>query len=280
MKTKTKTKAPLERHTTIAGEVLEYPRPGPELARFLARVHAAANDPRVSEHELVELIYGRENPLLDLTIFPGRGAVTRAVFENPVYHVMLDLLDAKRVQAGTLDPERAAGRYTMTVTEAAEQLGVSTSAVRQAIERGQLASWKKGPRLHLLDPHSVATYRDHVQRRGPKPEPALRVRMGSAAGASLRVKAAGLEVEREEKLAGGGKAIDAVVPRFARVAIAYSGKRSNGSKFNHLLVLEPADDVDDLEPVDGFTVVGRFRVAEKITDPEEASKRFRSFRAE
>lgn len=277
---KTKTaKTPLERHTTIAGEVLEYARPGPDLARFLARVRAAAEDPRVSEHELVELIYGRENPLLDQTIFPGRGAVTREAFANPLYHVMLDLLDAKRISVGTLDPVRAAGRYTMTVSEAAAELGVSPSAVRQAIERGQLASWKKGPRLHLLDPHSVATYRDHVQRRGPRPEPALRVRKGSRPGASLRVKAAELEVTGEEKLEGG-KAFDAIVPRFERVAIAYTGKRSNGSKFNHLLVLEPSDERDRIEPLDGFFVEGRFRVVEKITDPEEASRRFRAFRAE
>lgn len=266
-----KTTAPMERHTTIAGETLEYPRPTGELAAFLARVRAAAEDPRVSEGELVELLYGRENPLLDHTIFRGRGAVTREVFANPVYHVMLDLLDAKRVQVGTLDPERAAQRYSMTVTEAAEVLGMTTSAVRQAIAAKHLAAWKTGP-VYLLDPSSVETYRDRVKRRGPKPAPALRITMGNRAGASFRVKAPELETVETTKLEGGGKVIEAVVPRFERAAVAFSGK-----KVNRMFVLEPADDEDRFD-FEGFSIAGRYRVTEKINDPEEASKRFRSFR--
>lgn len=266
--------APLERYTTIAGEVLEYPRPEPELARFLARLRTAVEDPGVSESAIVELIYGSENPLLDHTIFKGRGAVTREVFANPLYHVMTDLLDAKRVQVGTLNPERAAARYTMTVTDAAAELGISTSAVRQAIERGQLSSWKANPRMHLLDPETVRAYRDHVVRRGPRAAPALSVRMGNKPGASFRVKAPELEVVSEQKLEGGGKMIDAVVPKFARVAIVFSGKSSN-----RMFVLEPSDEGDAFE-FNGFEVRGKYRVAEKINDPEEASKRFRAFRAE
>jgi excisionase family DNA binding protein len=278
MATTKKTTAPMERHTTIAGEELEYPRPGPELASFLARVRAAANDPRVSEHALVELIYGKENPLLDQTIFPGRGAVTRAAFENPVYHVMLDLLDQKRIAVGALDPERAAARYTMTVTEAAAELGITSSAVRQAVAAGHLPAWKKHERLLLLDPSAVATYRDHVKRRGPRAEPALRIRKGSATGASLRVRAVDLEVLEEEKRADG-KVETAIVPSFKRAAIVYTGKRSNGSKYNHAFIIEPSDEHERIELGD-FFVEGRFRIVEKITDAEEASKRFRSFRAE
>ena len=271
-----KTTTPMERHTTIAGETLEYPRPGPELAAFLARVRAAAEDPRVSEQALVELLYGSENPILDHTIFRGRGAVTRETFANPVYHVMLDLLDAKRVQVGTLEPERAAQRYTMTVTEAAAELGVSTSAVRQAIAAKTLAAWKKSSG-YLLDPHSVATYRDHVKRRGPRPEPALRLKIGNRPGASFRVKAPGLEEVGSTKLEDGGQVVEAIVPRFTRAAVAFSGKRSNT-----FLLLEPQPDGEErVRDFHGcYEVRGRFRIVEKITDPEEASKRFRAFRPE
>lgn len=269
-----KTTAPMERHTTIAGETLEYARPGPDLAAFLARVRTAADDPRVSEHALVELIYGSENPILDHTIFRGRGAVTRETFANPVYHVMLDLLDAKRVQVGTLDPDRAAQRYTMTVTEAAGELDMTTSAVRQAIASKKLAAWKKGG-VYLLDPHSVATYRDHVKRRGPRPEPALRIRMGNRPGASFRVKAPGLEEVGATKLEDGGRVVEAIVPRFARAAIAFSGKRSNT-----FLLLEPDAEEHERDFHGTYGVSGRFRIVEKITDPEEARKRFRSFRPE
>lgn len=264
--------APMEQHTTIAGETLEYPRPPGELAAFLAHVRSAAEDPRVSEGELVELIYGSENPLLDHTIFKGRGAVTREVFANPIYHVMLDLLDAKRVQAGTLDPERAAQRYSMTVTEAAERLEMTTSAVRQAIGAHRLAAWKSPSGPYLLDPHSVDTYRDRVKRRGPKAAPALRITMGNRPGASFRVKAAEIEEVSKTKLEDGGQVIEAVVPRFERVGIAFSGTRSNT-----FLVLEP-DDEERTRDFQSYGVTGRFRIVEKVTDPEEASKRFRSFR--
>lgn len=262
-----------ERYRTMAGEVLEYPRPGPELEAFLERVRAAAKDPRVSEAELVELIYGRENPILDHTVFEDRGAVTLEVFENPVYHLMLDQLDAKRMQAGSLNRDRAEARYTMTVSEAAEALEVSPSAVRQAIASKRLAAWKPGNE-YLLDPHSVATYRDHVKRRGPRPAPALRIRMGNKPGASFRVKAPGLERGEETKLEGGGKLIEARVERFTRAAIAFSGK-----SVNRMFVLEPAAEANSFE-FEGFEVSGRYRVVEKVNDPEEASKRFRSFRAE
>lgn len=305
-----KNAAPMERHTTISGEVLEYPRPGPELAAFLGRVRTAAEDPRVSEGELVELIYGLENPLLDKTIFKGRGAVTTEVFANPVYHVMLDLLDAKRVQTGTLDPERAAGRYTMTVTEAAEFLGVTSSAVRQAIAAKHLDAWKKGG-LHFLDPQTVETYRSRVKRRGPRAagargegggeggraggaddgdggeggqgegegeleaagEPALRIRFGNRPGASFRVKAPGLDVLEVTKVEGGGKLMDAIVPAFERAAIAFGGAR-----VHRMFVLEPADEPNRFQ-FEGFEVRGRYRVAEKVNDPEESSKRYKAFKA-
>lgn len=272
---------PIESHTTITGETVEYPRPTAEVARFLSRLRAAAEDPRVSENELVQLMYGRENPILDQTLLPGRGMVTTAVFADPLYRVMLDLLDAKRVQVGTLDPVRASDSYTMTVSEAAERLKMSTSAVRQAIKAGRLAAWKKGG-VHMLDPHSVATYRDHVARRGPRSEreasegaePALRVRMGNRPGASFRVKAPGLEVVSTTKLEGGGKVIEATVPRFARAAIAFSGKEMNRAFF-----LVPADEENSFT-FDAFEIRGRYRVAEKINDAVKASKAFKAFEAE
>lgn len=278
MTTMAKKNAPMERHTTIAGEVLEYPHPDAELARFLARVRTAAEDPRVSEHELVDLIYGSENPLLDHTIFKGRGAVTLKAFENPVYHVMLDLLDAKRVQVGTLVPERAGARYTMPVADAAAELGITPSAVRQAVERGQLAAWKANARMLLLDPQSVRTYREHVTRRGPRPSPALSLRMGNKPGLSFRVKAPNLELIREEPLEGGGKAIDGVVHSFTRAAIAMSWT-TRGEKKNVMLVIAPAEAPYEVKRED-FDVTGNFRIVEKVNDPEEASKRFRTFRAE
>lgn len=96
--------------------------------------------------------------------------------------------------------------------------------------------------------------------------------MGNRAGASFRVKAAELEIVGEEKLEGGGKLIDAIVPRFERVAIAFSGK-----KMNRAFILEPADEPSTYD-FEGFSISGRFKIAEKINDAAEASRRFKSFR--
>src|SRR5262249_7214209 len=108
------TKTNLQIYELLSGETIEYPTPEDELARFIERARAGVSDPRVSEADLTALVYGLENPLLDKIIMPGRAVVTRAVFANPVWHMLCDLIGRKRVQAGTLDLGRAEARYTMT----------------------------------------------------------------------------------------------------------------------------------------------------------------------
>ncbi len=154
-----------ETYTTLFGEELRFPEPPPEVSAFLVRLRKFVNDPQVSELDMLNLLYGKENPLLDQTIFETRGAVTVVVFKNPVYHVMLDLLGQKAIQAGTLDPKKAEAAFSMTVPEASAQLGIHQSAVRQAIHAHKLAAIKKGGQ-YLLEPDSVGAYR--VSRRGPQ----------------------------------------------------------------------------------------------------------------
>jgi hypothetical protein len=43
---------------------------------------------------------------------------TLAAFDSPVFRVLLDLLDQKQVRLGSLDLEKAAARYTLSVAEA------------------------------------------------------------------------------------------------------------------------------------------------------------------
>lgn len=281
---------PIERYTTIAGNVIDYV-PSPDEADFLARVVRATNDPNVTEAQLIELVYGRENPILDQSVFAGRGAVTASVVENPIYRVLLDLLDQKRVIDGKLDVAKAAEAYTLSVADAAKRLEMSPGAVRQAIQAGNLAAWKKGA-TYFLEPRSVDTYRSRVARRGPSAassaterrpavspsdvvpsEPAgsafaLRARMGSATGWSFRLKAPHIEIVETD-----GHARVGVVSSFERAAIAFSGK-----KVNRFFVLEPADEPFryDFGP---FFIEGRFRVAEKVNNAQEASERFKAFEA-
>lgn len=254
-----------ETYKTIAGEELEYPTPTPDVAAFLSRVMAAAHDPTVSEPALTELIYGKENPVLDQTIFPGRGAVTKAVMANPVYHVMHDLLGAKRLQVGTLSPN-AFDAFTLTVSEAAKELDVTPGAVRQAIERKLLPAIKRGP-TYFLDHRGVKSYRETHTKRGRPAAPAVRVRYGSKPGASFRVKFAELK-----HISQDGHVIDAEAPRFERAAVAFSG---NGK--NRCFILEASKTSERFER-DGFFIEGRFKVVEQVNDPAKAAHVFKTFK--
>src|SRR5690606_15916627 len=91
-------KQPMAKHLTVSGHTIEYEANAPT-ARFLARVQALLDDPRSTEDEMIALVYGPDNPILDKTIFPGRGAVTPAVLAPPVSRVLTAHLARKRVQS-------------------------------------------------------------------------------------------------------------------------------------------------------------------------------------
>lgn len=165
--------------------------------------------------------------------------------------------------------------------------------MQKAIDAGHLDAVRRG-RAYLIDPASVATYRERVPRRAPDAgkgvqgrahsrdpddrteraptEPALLVRIGNKPGGSFRLKAPELV-----KTSQRGNVIDGFVPMFRRAAICFSGKQSN-----RMFVLEPDDEVDEPREfeIGGFFVHGRFRIARKVNDPRRAAEDFRAFTAE
>jgi hypothetical protein len=141
-------------HETASGQRIEYPDPERRLARFLRRAEELATDSKAGEDELVAWVYGSENPILDRTVFPERGAVTRAVLDNPVYAVLQDLLFRKSAAARGQDLERLATRFTLTVNVAAERKGVSPQAIRNAIATKRLPAWVRDGEYHI-DPRTL-----------------------------------------------------------------------------------------------------------------------------
>lgn len=243
-------------HNTINGRTIEY-EPTPAELRFLREVEAAVADPSISEAQLRAQIYGPDNPLLDQRA--GYSFVTPAAFESPIYRVLLDLLDRKRVAAGSLDLEKVAARYTMTVAEAAAQLGLSVGAVRTAVTSGRLPAWKRDGEL-WLDPVAVDGYQ--VIRRGPPPR--LAVTCGSKEGASMRVRVVGGEELQVTGKEGG--LVRGTISSWERVGVITSAKRTGRSgepetTYRYWL-LEPggAEQKVELGP---FSVTGRFSVTEK-----------------
>ncbi len=149
----------------MSGETVEYPPPAPDVVAHLARLHAAAADPGVDVNRMIELVYGDENPILDRTLVPGRPMVTRAIFDNPVYRIMADLIGVKQVQLGFLDPALAEAAYAISVSEAAKQLGITESSVRAAIASRKLAARMRNWQWYTR-PEAVAGYK--VSNRGRK----------------------------------------------------------------------------------------------------------------
>jgi len=84
-------------YETSDGKLIEYELT-PELEAFLPRVLKLLKDPTKTANDVVELVYGAENPIMDKTLFPGRGAVTKAIHGTPIYRVMADLIHRKVVQ--------------------------------------------------------------------------------------------------------------------------------------------------------------------------------------
>ncbi len=104
---------PMPTYKCLNGLVLTYPDPSPEIAAFIDRVQAAAADPAVDVDQMLLLVSGTENPLLDKTRIPGRALVTRTVLDNPVYNVLHDLIGVKEVNLGLVDLAETEADYVM-----------------------------------------------------------------------------------------------------------------------------------------------------------------------
>jgi excisionase family DNA binding protein len=259
-------------HTTLAGHRIEYPEPDPKLERFLKRVRTLAEDPNATEDELIALVYGADNPILDHAgLFPGRGAVTREVLDNPVYHVLTDFIARKRVASEGLDVKRLAAKYTVSVPEAAEQLGVHTSAIYKAIQARRLPSWVKDGQ-HFLDPASLASFQ--VGTRGPVArdvEP-LEYCAGYEAGSMLQIRyprtAAAAEAEEPEDRAP----TTGTIKRWRRVGVLTGAKGKL-----RFFILEPGPEPNEIA-FHTFYVRGKFGIAEKINNAKLAREAWDAFK--
>jgi len=261
-------------YTLLSGETVEFTAPTGEMGAFLRRVLAAAKDPAVSEHELNEVVFGPDNPLLDHTVVPGKTVATSEVYRDPLFHVMLDCIARKRMPPDT-GMNAARTRYTMTVPESAKQLGISESAVRQAIYANRLRARKEGG-TYYLDPSSVGSYR--VSRRGPRrrdasqknaPGGILEARFGQGPDASFRVKHSREEFEFEEK--HGAEWVGTIPGGWHRIGIL--GTTRDRARFWEI---EPAEGESVLH-FEGFYVRGGFRVVETVSQSPRAREAYRQF---
>jgi len=252
-------------HETLSGRRLECDDPSGELATFLGRLSSAVTDPAVTEDAFVALLYGRENPILDRSIFADRGAVTAQVTANPLWYVMTDLLGRKQVALGRLDVDAAAARFTLSVADTAARLGISESAVRQAIESRRLPAWRKGGKW-FIDPRAADAFMPGKQGPERATVPALEVRVGLLAGASLRL--CGVDTSALERDSLDTKAWAGQLREWESIGVLWS----HGDKARFFRLVpggEPAEIANQ-----GLFVRGRFTIAETDNNARRARARF------
>lgn len=259
-------------HETISGHRIEYADPPSKLAKLLERLVAMLDDDKVSEDEMIALTYGRDNPLLDQTVFPERGAVTKEVLEDPTYQVLTDLLTRKSFKVRGVDPAKVAERYTLTVADAATRLGVHETAIRQAIKARRVPSWVKDGR-YFLEAKSLDKIR--VGSRGPVPasiEP-LSYEIGNDAKkhAQLRIRFDDREELAELKNRVAGERKRGEQSRWRRCSVL-SGAPDGKLRY---FVLEPGTKENEIKNAD-FFVRGKFKIVEKVNNPKRARERWGS----
>lgn len=256
-------------HETISGQEIKYPEPEPKLERFLKRVQALVDDRKATEDDLVALVYGQENPILDQTIFPERGAVTREVLDNPVYQVLTDQLARKRMAQTGTDPAKLAAKFTLTVNEAAERKGVSPDAIRKAIRDRRLPSWRKAGEYYL-EPRSLDAI--ELGKRGPIPERISPLEYDAGYSpdlkAFLRLKSADGETPTDAVHNKGS------VARWRRAAVLTGG--FGGARY---FEIEPDPSAEEELKFQHYYVRGRFRIARKENNSKAAREAFEAFKA-
>ncbi len=256
-------------HEALSGHRIEYPDPEPNVEKFLKRVRAIVEDPKGKTDDVIALVFGLENPVLEQSMFPERGAVTKEVLDNPVYHVLSDLVARQYLKASRQPVEVLAKPYTLTVAEAAERKGVTPDAIRKAIRARRLPSWVKEGETYL-NPRTL----DLVEfgSRGPvdaKTE-ALHARVGCTREAQFMIR------HRKGIFPDGGTvpySVEGDIKHWRRVAVL-----SGGHDRIRMLVLEPSDEPFRFD-FEGFFVEGKFTIVEKINSSAAARKAWEGFKA-
>lgn len=233
-------------YETDGGRV-ELPR-DETMEAFVARLRAVLDDEAAPVDALLALGWGLENPLLEKR--NGRAWVTAASHKSPWYFVMADMLARKQAQ----QDEK---RFTMSVADAAEALGYSEAAVKQAISSYRLAARKVGNRL-WLDPRQIEAF--ERKPRGPQPtderrelaaKPVIHARIGSDDGVSFRVRGARVEGTKSGEVREG--VLDVTEERI-HVAT------SDSEKHVRAWVIEPAFGKENEIAFRGFFLRGAFRI--------------------
>jgi excisionase family DNA binding protein len=257
-------------YETLSGHKIEYPDPDAKLERLLKRARELLDDRKATEDDLVVLIYGDENPLLDRTLFPERGMVTKEVLENPAYHVLCDLLARKRAAIKGQTAEQLGRPFTLTVPQAAELLKVSEDTINRGIRARRIPSWVKDGQRYL-DPRVLPALDLGTRGKPPPGFERLKVCVGSSHAATFQVKhPGGVLPAHAERIPF---TMETTLQRWRQIAVL-----TGGHDRLRMLVLEPGEKKERFE-FEGYFVEGKFSIVKKINDSKAARKAWEGFEA-
>lgn len=289
-----------QQYETISGEVLRFPRPVQAVADFLEQIWLDSQLSDVTADDLTQKVWSPDNPLMKKGPRPGQAHATLETYKHPVFRVMLDIIDRKRVATGSLDLSAARARYTFTVDQAAEQLAIDAATVRRAIREGRLAAWKDRS-TYWLDPSAVENYR--VSTRGRRAEVqisqggrgvpvdpdlirradlrfvpgSLAVREGTEGNYSLRVKGAVKNPPEGQNERDQVRSY-LIAPPWREIAVIRTKKAENDHRLFILRPREPeADGMDTGLTFAGFHVRGHFEIVETVNNSREVLERWKSY---
>lgn len=180
----------MKRHKLLSGETIGLEDVEARDVVFLRNLRRMATS-GISFFELERVAIGPGSPALR-----GWSRVTREIVSSPLYRVAADIATRAGIAEGLiLAPEHKdersnipTDRSLMSVTQAANTLGISRAAVHKAIQQKRLAAHRYGNVL-LLDREAVLRYkRGRSQSGSQSSESRGKVFGGAATGAALEAR--------------------------------------------------------------------------------------------
>jgi excisionase family DNA binding protein len=181
----------MKRHKLLSGETVGLEDAAARDLVFLKNLQRMATS-GISFFEVERVAIGPGSPALQ-----GRSRVTREIVRSPLYRVATDIATRAGIEEGlVLAPEHEnkrsqipEDRSLMSVTQAANTLGISRAAVHKAIQQKRLAAQRFGNVL-LVAREAVKRY---MRERSP----------GGSQPANSRAQAAGVTSSRAALVARG-----------------------------------------------------------------------------
>ena len=114
---------------------------------YVDKYVAFVTDPTTTTDEVAELLYSLENPMtVERTGLDNvaRGWANGDTVQNPVWQMMVDLYDRKRIAMGELDWGQVVSTYDITLDEAADLIGKTPESTAALLDKRARPMLKDG----------------------------------------------------------------------------------------------------------------------------------------